>query len=296
MEGKLLSRRATHAGSWYTSNPKTLKSSLSKFLEGAEKKYKGTGLVKYVIGPHAGFDYCAETAAYAYKCVDPDKYRRVILMGPSHYVHINYCALTKCTVYETPLGNMEVDTETVNKLLKVKGFKQMDIDVDEQEHSLEMHLPFLKQIFGNRKVLLVPIMVGSITEDQEKSYGETLAEFMKDDETLFAVSSDFCHWGMRFGYTYYRKEDGKIFESIEKLDRRAMDAIEKNDPKAVADYFDETDNTICGRHPIAIAINALQATGCAFETKFVHYSQSEQVTSRSGSSVSYAAAYSAKTS
>ena len=296
MQAHLPSRKATHAGSWYAGNPAKLKSSLSALLEAAENKYTGTGLIKYIIGPHAGYDYCAKTAAWAYKCIDPNKYKRVILIGPSHHVPINYCALSKCGTCETPLGNIEVDRETVDKLLKVKGFKSMDVDIDEEEHSLELHMPFIKQVFGDKKFVLVPIMVGNITNSQEKMYGEALVEYMKDNETLFVISSDFCHWGKRFGYTYYKKEDGKIFESIEKLDRRGMKAIEANDPKALASYFEETDNTICGRHPIAIAVNAVQATGSTFETKFVHYSQSENVTSSSSSSVSYASAYSAKSS
>eukprot|EP00826_Nyctotherus_ovalis_P043349 TRINITY_DN4555_c0_g2_i3.p1 TRINITY_DN4555_c0_g2~~TRINITY_DN4555_c0_g2_i3.p1 ORF type:complete len:296 (+),score=83.20 TRINITY_DN4555_c0_g2_i3:181-1068(+) len=293
MKAALPSRRATHAGLWYTDDPKELESQLSSLLASAEE-YKGAGLVKYIIGPHAGYAYCAKTAAWAYKCVDPNKYKRVVLLGPSHFVHINCCAVTKCGMYKTPLGGMEVDRETVEKLLKTNGFKTMEVGVDEREHSLEMHMPLLKHVFGERKVLLVPIMVGSISKEQEKEYGEVLAEFMKDDETLFAVSSDFCHWGKRFGYTYYKKEDGEIFESIEKLDRRGMEAIEKNDAKAVEQYFEETNNTICGRHPIAIAIHALQISGGAFETKFVHYSQSSKATSGSDSSVSYASAYSAK--
>ena len=248
------SRKATHAGSWYTDNPSKLKDMISSFMSKAEKRAGDSGLVKYVIGPHAGYSYCAETEAWAYKNIDPDKYKRVIIIGPSHFVPINYCALTECERYETPLGDMKVDKEVVNKLLDIKGFKTMDIDIDEQEHSLEMHMPFIKYLFGERKVSIVPMMVGNISHSQEKEYGKILAEYMKDNETLFSISSDFCHWGMRFGYTYYHKEDGQIYQSIEKLDRRGMDIMEKNDVSPLDNYFDETENTICGRHAISIAV------------------------------------------
>lgn len=43
-------------------------------------------------------------------------------------------------------------------------------------------------------IKIVPIMVGSITAEKEKIYGEALAPYLSDPATLFIVSSDFCHW------------------------------------------------------------------------------------------------------
>lgn len=50
-------------------------------------------------------------------------------------------------------------------------------------------------------------------------YGRIFAEYLKDPENLFVISSDFCHWGRRFRYTYYDKSKGNIYESIEDLDK-----------------------------------------------------------------------------
>ena len=294
MEKKTLTRQASHAGSWYTDDSEDLRNFLSTCLASAEAKFTGPGLIKLIIGPHAGYSFSAKTAAWAYKNVDPSKYKRVILLGPSHHSPIDCCVLTKCTAYETPLGNIEIDTEGVGKLVKTEGFKYMSLKQDEEEHSLEMHIPFIKLVFGKTPIKLIPIMVGSIDFKKEQKYGKALVDYMKDDETLFIASSDFCHWGMNYDYFYYKKEDGQIFECIEKLDRRGMALIEKNDPEGFHAYFEETENTICGRHPIAIMINAIKEAGWKHETKFVHYSQSDKVKQASEFSVSYAAAYSAK--
>lgn len=67
---------------------------------------------------------------------------------------------------------------------------------------------------------IVPIMVGSLTKDSEAMYGEILAKYLVDPENLFVISSDFCHWGQRFRYTYYEKSAGAIHKSIEKLDKQ----------------------------------------------------------------------------
>lgn len=65
---------------------------------------------------------------------------------------------------------------------------------------------------------IVPILVGSISADVEATYGEILAPYLADPQNLFVISSDFCHWGKRFSYTYYDESCGPIHKSIEKLD------------------------------------------------------------------------------
>lgn len=66
---------------------------------------------------------------------------------------------------------------------------------------------------------IVPILVGSIPPDVEATYGKLLAPYLADPQNLFVISSDFCHWGKRFSYTYYDESCGTIHKSIEKLDK-----------------------------------------------------------------------------
>lgn len=99
---------------------------------------------------------------------------------------------------------------------------------DEEEHSLEMQYPFLRQVVGS-DVKIVPIMVGFIKGKMDAEFASCLQKYFDNDENLFVFSTDFCHWGKRFGYTYYNKEDGAIHESISKLDHTGMDLIEQKD-------------------------------------------------------------------
>lgn len=67
---------------------------------------------------------------------------------------------------------------------------------------------------------VIPILVGSISPEIEATYGELLAPYLADSQNLFVISSDFCHWGKRFSYTYYDEScGGPIHKSIEKLDK-----------------------------------------------------------------------------
>lgn len=63
------------------------------------------------------------------------------------------------------------------------------------------------------------MLVGSLTPEVEADYGKIFAPYLADPQTLFVISSDFCHWGKRFRYTYQDKSHGEIYKSIEHLDK-----------------------------------------------------------------------------
>ncbi|TNV76581.1 hypothetical protein FGO68_gene3987 [Halteria grandinella] len=289
-------RRASHAGSWYTANPAELDKELTSYLSSASQFPLPEGAkLKGLIGPHAGFSYSGPTAAWAYINIPPSHYKRVFLLGPSHHAYLSTCALTKSQYYQTPLGNIEIDREVTEQLHAGGGFQYMSQKVDEQEHSLEMHAPFIRKAFGEG-VKLVPIMVGNLNAKSEQEYGERLAPYLADDQNIFIVSSDFCHWGSNFDY--YHKEQGlEVHQSVEKLDRQGMQLIEDTNPEGFEEYLQKTDNTICGRHPIAVFLNAVRSYSLAtfgskvsdkIKTKFVKYAQSNKAMKKTDSSVSYA--------
>lgn len=138
---------------------------------------------------------------------------------------------------------------------------------------------------------IIPVLVGSLTPEVEKMYGKIFAPYLADPQTLFVISSDFCHWGQRFRYTYHDKSHGQIFKSIEHLDKTGMDIIESLNPNVFTEYLKTYGNTICGRHPIGVllqAVNVLMESGYKPCFKFLKYAQSSQCTKSSDSSVSYA--------
>lgn len=74
--------------------------------------------------------------------------KRVFLLGPSHHYYLSGCALTQCDAYETPLGNLQIDKATVAELRTKGKFDTMTQDQDEDEHSLEMHLPYIYKVLS----------------------------------------------------------------------------------------------------------------------------------------------------
>lgn len=100
-----------------------------------------------------------------------------------------------------------------------KEFQWMDMKTDVDEHSIEMHLPYIAKVMEGHDFTIVPVLVGSLDPEVEQMYGEIFAPYLADPSNLFVISSDFCHWGSRFRYTYYDKSAGPIWKSIENLDK-----------------------------------------------------------------------------
>lgn len=74
--------------------------------------------------------------------------KRVFLLGPSHHHYLTGAVTTKFTEYGTPLGNLPIDSETVDKIASEWGLSRMSRKVDEDEHSLEMHLPYIYKMLS----------------------------------------------------------------------------------------------------------------------------------------------------
>ncbi|EFA78335.1 hypothetical protein PPL_08986 [Heterostelium album PN500] len=277
-------RSCTHAGSWYSRNASELSKQLDNWL--GETKSIGEN-TRAIIVPHAGYSYSGRAASRGYINLDASKYKRIFILGPSHHVYMKTCGLTKLTHFETPIGNLEVDTEVIKKLDDTSIFTWTTKDVDEDEHSIELHLPYVAKMIQDKKIKIVPIMVGSLSKDTEEQYGKVLAPYFDDPENFFVISSDFCHWGKRFGYTHYNQSAGPIHKSIEELDRTGMSMIETGDPLQFSTYLKETKNTICGRNPIAVMLWTAKNSRNKHSIKSLHYEQSSQCMNMNDSSVSY---------
>ena len=286
-------RCAHHAGSWYDSNPSVLGGKLKEWLNAANPTVQPQKL-KAIIGPHAGYSFCGHVAAFAYQYVAQHRksYKTVVLLGPSHKVHLKGCALSPCTTWETPIGNFEVDQDIYSELTSNKSVEWQGTTkkIDENEHSMEMHLPFMRLCL-DQGTKIVPIMVGNLDDSKAEKFGKVLAKYFDRDDVLFVVSSDFCHWGSNFDYRPYDKSSGQIHEYIEKLDHAGMQHIENNDYTGFTKYLRETENTICGREPIRLLLQTIKSSqNKGPDIKFVKYDQSNQVKKMNDMSVSYASA------
>ncbi|KAJ4419702.1 hypothetical protein N0V85_000873 [Neurospora sp. IMI 360204] len=296
-------RPASHAGSWYLGNAARLSSQLEEFMSRVPNKLDGKDLpipgARVIIAPHAGYSYSGPCAAWAYKILDLANVKRVFLLGPSHTFYLKGCALSTFGKYSTPFGDLAVDGEAVDELMKTQKFSPIPVEYDIQEHCLEMHLPYLwkrlEQTLGSdssRFPPIVPVLVGDLSADGEKAIGALLAPYLADRKNAFIISSDFCHWGKNYRYRpqlykglvrdqdaqwaslkiqpdFKNKADGSepkdaevpIHEVIKALDDLVMDSIKTGDHNDYYSILKGTKNTVCGRHPIGVVLAALEEMG-----------------------------------
>jgi len=190
---------------FYPAEPATLKRMVAEILAAAPAPTSGA---KVIIAPHAGYQYSGLTAAHAYRQFEARRslIRRVVLLGPAHRVYLKGMALPSVDAFNTPLGDVPIDAEGVRQAQEVPCVEVSD-EAHAEEHSLEVHLPFLQSVLDNFQ--LVPIVVGVCTA---RHVGAVLDTLWGGDETAIVVSSDLSHFHT---YTEAREIDANTTARIE---------------------------------------------------------------------------------
>jgi AmmeMemoRadiSam system protein B len=161
-----------------------------------------------LIAPHAGYIYSGPVAATAYGQLSAQRNttRRVLLLGPSHRVPFAGLALSSAERYATPVGDVAIDTGACRELLHLPMVGVLD-EAHAQEHSLEVHLPFLLTILDDFQ--LIPVVVGDASPHD---VAPIIESFWDRDDTLIVVSSDLSHF--------------LDYETANRVDRETTRAIE----------------------------------------------------------------------
>jgi MEMO1 family protein len=201
------------AGSFYPGDVSQLNNMLDEYLA---TKAVDIDPPKAIIAPHAGYIYSGLTAASVYSNVAKlkDKIKRVVLLGPTHRVYVQGIALASNTHFATPLGNIPIDTSVLSELESKYPFVQFLDVAHEQEHSLEVHLPFLQKVLNDFN--LIPLLVGDVTPEKVATI---INELWGGDETLIVISSDLSHF---LDYETASKKDNDTTKLIENFDYKKI--------------------------------------------------------------------------
>jgi len=231
-------RSAAVAGLFYPADAAQLHSEIQAMLAAAEQS---TAAPKALIVPHAGYIYSGPIAASAFAQLRgiSDRIERVVLLGPCHRVPLRGLATSSADYFETPLGRIKIDREAIDRITSLQQVEEFDL-THQQEHSLEVQLPFLQEVLD--RFTLVPLVVGDASAEE---VSEVLEQLWGGDETLIVISSDLSHY---HDYNTARAMDSETCEAIEALEPAAI-------------HYDQA----CGRNPVtglllAARKHGLQAT------------------------------------
>ncbi len=263
------------AGRWYEGDPKRLAEEIDRYLSNAKLPALG-GEVVGLIAPHAGHIYSGETAGHAFSAVKDKSYPVVAVLSPLHDFHSASVLTTAHTAYRTPLGDMEVAAElleTLENKLKPQGITLNRI-ANDQEHSLEIELPFLQRsLVGDFKLL--PLMVRTNDPGELQILGESLAEVVQDAGCLLVGSTDLSHFHSE--------------EHAQELDEETLTQIGDFSPEGVLQAEITGSGSACGAGAVAAVMWAAMRLG-ATRVIVLHHSTSGKVTGDHDSVVGYGAA------
>lgn len=283
-------RESVLSGTWYPADPSGLRSTVDKLLDNNRVAKREAEAPLLLVLPHAGYIYSGPTAAAGYNLLRNSKPDIVIILAPSHRSAMKGCALTAVDFFKTPLGSVRVDRDMTRRLLKNRLFKN-DRAAHADEHAIEIHLPFLQRIYQTGRedrLLILPVLVGDIGLPEASILSAALVAAMEGKKRpLFIISSDFTHYGDRFGYTPFRVPDkNMLLGKIRDLDMGAITCILKKDARGFQDYIDRTGATICGRNALLVALSLPVRD---LRPMLIRYDNSARVTGDYDSTVSYAA-------
>lgn len=237
------SRTPKVAGAFYPGGRAQIEHKLSSFFgkvsenlqfeEFKQKFLQSKQRIFGIIVPHAGWVYSGLIAAYAYDLIKDRKFKKFILIGPNHTVELTKAAVDDSDFWETPLGKVKVmKTDLKDASFVYSGMPHKD------EHDLEVQIPFLQYLFGDKGGLanfeILPIIAGNLTATQIRNITEELLR-VYDTDTLFIFSTDLSHY---MSYDDAQKRDSDSIRIVQNLDFAHANMIDA-----------------CGKIPLLIAMS-----------------------------------------
>jgi AmmeMemoRadiSam system protein B len=276
MTSELDLRPSPIAGQWYPANPDRLAESVDEYINAADLP-EIEGEVVGVMTPHAGHRYSGPVAGYAFAAMRGLQPDLAVVISPMHHYSSDPLLTSAHDAYETPLGTMLIDREAAQALetqLQVElGFGLTPIKND-QEHSLEIELPFLQRAI-RPDILLLPVMVREVSKKVTSGLGKALAKVLRDRKVILVASTDLSH--------FYQQS------TAEMLDSEILRWVEAFDPEGVLRAEEENKGYACGRGALASVMWAAKGLG-ANHAEVLNYATSGNVTGDFTQVVGYASA------
>ena len=264
-----MTRKPYVAGQFYPGRSRELRETLD-LLTVRDASGKETAIA--VVSPHAGYVYSGPVAGAVFSSVEvPDT---VVILGPGHRPIRPGFAIQGRGSWETPLGEVSIEADLAEAILDACPLCRDDAKSHEQEHSLEVQVPFLQHFRPG--VAIVPVCVSYVAAYADlEELGRALAAAIRGfgRPVLIVASTDMSHYVSR--------------AEAEKKDGRAIDRILALDPEGLFRTVVSEEISMCGFQPVTAALVAARGLGAA-RAELIRYATSGDVTGDDSGVVGYA--------
>ncbi|HEC39649.1 hypothetical protein LCGC14_1243780 [marine sediment metagenome] len=285
-------RRATHAGSWYPGSKQALLKSLNDYFMdkkfGPNEKPQTLNQDKRTIlggvSPHAGMTYSGPCAAYTYLNLFREKIPDVIIVLGTDHVGYHKIALMKKGEWETPLGNLRIEEELSNKILDLSNIIVEDKSLftgfkAEQEHNIEIQLPFIKYCSQEKDVKIVTVKIAGTREFKTlNEIAIDIANAIKSlkKDVIIVASSDMSH---------KQVDDSNQLTIFKDIDLHIIEEFKKVDPEKTLEAALKT--SVCGPQTITTMMLICKNLEANKGKLLKYYTSSERTESIGGYCVGY---------
>jgi AmmeMemoRadiSam system protein B len=260
-------RKPVVAGQFYPQTDVSLRKMIKGLIDIKSEKQNAKG----VILPHAGYIYSGSVAGLTLSKVDIKK--TVIILGTNHTgAGKTFSIMTKGT-WQTPLGDVKIDVELAESILKEGSLIEEDTLAHLSEHSIEVQLPFLQYLREEIKIVPIVISVGGIREYQQIAMDITNGFKKVGRSALFIASTDMTHYESK--------------EHAEQKDRLCIDAILSLDEEKLFNIVGENNISMCGVAPTCVLLKVCKNLD-AKKAGLVKYQTSGDISGDYSSVVGYA--------
>ena len=262
-------RPCSHCGHSYPDSPTELENRLDEILAVQAPVPRPDGRVTAVAAPHIDLSVGSQVYASAYQWLKHTSPSRVIVLGAGHQMMGDLFCLTQKD-FQTPLGVVKCDRDTVQELLNVGHSIVSDNDfAHKSEHSVEFQVIFLQHLLSRDSFTIIPILCGPLKPslpsynreaylNRAGSFLTALSKILKQGskETLLVASVDLSHIGPKFGHempaTHLQRES-------ETHDQNLLEAISKGDAEGLWEESVRVNDqfNVCGFSALACLMEVL---------------------------------------
>jgi AmmeMemoRadiSam system protein B len=259
-------RPAAVAGSWYAGRSDVLAREVEGHLAPATAAVSGS--LVGLISPHAGLRYSGPVAAFGYSLLRGRRELSVVLVGPSHRVAFDGCAVHAAGAFLTPFGEVRVDEPLAAALLDAGARVFDEPQLHREEHSLEMQLPFLQHLVPGLRI--VPVLMGSQSRAEADALAQRLGAALRGRPALLVASSDLSHY-----------HPAAVANA---LDAEVIGDVARFDADALMGRLERDRSHACGGGPMVAVMKAARALG-ATRAQVLRYADSGDAGERDKSRV-----------
>ncbi|MBN1391960.1 MAG: AmmeMemoRadiSam system protein B [Sedimentisphaerales bacterium] len=284
-------RKPIVAGQFYPAGHNPCAHEVNECLQEAKPAESLPETIVAGIVPHASWTFSGSLAAMVFAAIKQrhDKIDTFIIFGAAHGYYGPAPAVYAQGKWLTPLGEVTVDEELAEAVLKT-GTAVVDADAHEQEHSIEVQVPFIQHLFPGAKIL--PVLTPP--HEQAISLGEVVGDIISQQNKKIVCigSTDLTHYGPRYGFTPKGTGPKALQWASEVNDKEFIDLALKLDARGLLASAAENLNA-CGSGAVAAVVAAAKKLGKTKGFLLAHTNSNKVMLEKMGCSSAEAVGYAA---